>query len=88
MELTDILTIVTIIITWLLGIVAKKSNFIKNNLIPIQNLVIGLVIAVIEWIITKDFKVAIALSGLIAGGTYDIIHNLEKIVKENEEGKG
>ena len=88
MELTDILTIVTIIITWLLGIVAKKSNFIKNNLIPIQNLVIGLVIAVIEWIITKDFKVAIAFSGLIAGGTYDIIHNLEKIVKENEEGKG
>ena len=88
MELTDILTIVTIIITWLLGIVAKKSNFIKNNLIPIQNLVIGLVIAVIEWIITKDFKVAIAFSGLIAGGTYDIIHNLEKIVKENKEGKG
>ena len=88
MELTDILTIVTIIITWLLGIVAKKSNFIKNNLIPIQNLVIGLVIAVIEWIITKDFKVAIAFSGLIAGGTYDIIHTLEKIVKEIEEGKG
>ena len=88
MELTDILTIVTIVITWLLGIIAKKSNFIKNNLIPIQNLVIGLVIAVIEWIITKDFKVAIALSGLIAGGTYDIFHNLEKIVKENKEGKG
>ena len=79
MELTDILTIVTIVITWLLGIVAKKSKFIKNNLIPIQNLVIGLVIAVIEWIITKDFKVAIALSGILAGGTYDILHNLEKL---------
>lgn len=79
MELTDILTIVTIVITWLLGIVAKKSNFIKNNLIPIQNLVIGLVIAVIEWIITKDFKVAIALSGVLAGGLYDIPNNLVKI---------
>lgn len=79
MELTDILTIVTIVITWLLGIVAKKSNFIKNNLIPIQNLVIGLVIAVIEWIITKDFKVAIALSGVLAGGLYDIPNNLAKI---------
>ena len=79
MELTDILTIVTIIITWLLGIVSKKSNFIKNNLIPIQNLVIGLVIAVIEWIITKDFKVAIALSGVLAGGLYDIPNNLVKI---------
>ena len=79
MELTDILTIVTIVITWLLGIVAKKSNFIKNNLIPIQNLVIGLVIAIIEWIITKDFKVAIALSGVLAGGLYDIPNNLAKI---------
>ena len=79
MELTDILTIVTIVITWLLGIFAKKSNFIKNNLIPIQNLVIGLVIAVIEWIITKDFKVAIALSGVLAGGLYDIPNNLVKI---------
>ena len=79
MELTDILTIVTIVITWLLGIFAKKSNFIKNNLIPIQNLVIGLVIAIIEWIITKDFKVAIALSGVLAGGLYDIPNNLAKI---------
>ena len=88
MELTDILTIVTIVITWLLGIVAKKSKFIKNNLIPIQNLIIGLVNAIIEWIVTKDFKVAIALSGLIAGGTYDIFHNLEKIIKKEEIGKG
>lgn len=88
MELTDILTIVTIVITWLLGIVAKKSKFIKNNLIPIQNLFIGLVIAIIEWVITKDFKVAIALSGLIAGGTYDVFHNLEKIFRKDEVGKG
>lgn len=88
MELTDILTIVTIVITWLLGIVAKKSKFIKNNLIPIQNLFIGLVIAIIEWIVTKDFKIAIALSGLIAGGTYDIFHNLEKIFRKDEIGKG
>lgn len=88
MELTDVLTIVTIVITWLLGIVAKKSKFIKNNLIPIQNLFIGLVIAIIEWIVTKDFKVAIALSGLIAGGTYDIFHNLEKIFRKEEVGKG
>ena len=39
--------------------------------------------ALIEWFITKDFSTAIALSGLIAGGSYDIFHNLEKIVKNN-----
>ena len=43
--------------------------------------------AVVEWIITKDFKVALGLSGLIAGGAYDIFHNIEKIIK-HDEGKG
>ncbi len=95
MELTEILTIVTIVVTWILGYLAKKSTFINNNLIPVQNIVIGVIIAVIEWIITKDFSTAIALSGLIAGGSYDVIHNLNKIkdakLEENKElsyGKG
>lgn len=81
MELTEILTIVTIIATWIFGILSKKSSFINNNLIPIQNIAIGIVVAIIEWVITKDFSMAIALSGLIAGGTYDVFHNLEKIVR-------
>ena len=81
MELTEIVTIVTIIVTWLLGIVSKKFTSLNNKLIPIQNVLVGLIVAVIEWIITKDFKVAIALSGLLAGGTYDIFHNLNKIIK-------
>ena len=82
MELTNIITMVTIIVTWILGIVSKKSKFINNNLIPIQNILIGVVVAIIEWIITKDFKVAIALSGILAGGTYDIIHNLDKMIRK------
>lgn len=81
MELTEILTVVTIIVTWLLGALAKKSTFINNKLIPIQNIAIGIIVAIIEWIITKDFSLAISLSGLIAGGTYDVFHNLQKIVK-------
>ena len=84
MELTNIITMVTIIVTWILGIVSKKSKFINNNLIPVQNILIGVVVAIIEWIITKDFKVAIALSGILAGGTYDIIHNLEKMIRKGE----
>lgn len=84
MELTNIITMVTIIVTWILGILSKKSKFINNNLIPVQNILIGVVVAIIEWIITKDFKVAIALSGLIAGGTYDIIHNLDKMIRKGE----
>lgn len=82
MDITSIVTLVTIIVTYLLGLLAKKSTFINNKLIPIQNILIGLIVAAIEWIITKDFKVAIALSGLIAGGTYDIFHNVKKLIKE------
>lgn len=82
MELTQIITVVTIILTWILGIFAKKSKFISNNLIPIQNILIGLIVAIIEWIITKDFKVAIALSGLLAGGAYDVLNNIAKIIRK------
>ena len=79
MELTEIISLVTFAVTFICGIVTKKCPKISNKIIPIQNLAIGLIIAVIEWIITRDFKVAIALSGVLAGGTYDILHNLEKL---------
>lgn len=84
MELTQIITFVTILVTWILGSLAKKSTFINNKVIPLQNLLIGVIIAIIEWIITKDFKVALALSGLFAGGTYDLVHNLAKIFNGEE----
>ena len=84
MEFETIMQIVTIIVTLVLGVFSKKSTFISNNIIPIQNITIGLIMATIEWIITKDFSSAIVLSGLAAGGTYDIVHNLKKIY--NKEG--
>lgn len=82
MELTEILTLVTIIVTWVLGWASKKSTFIKNELIPLQNILVGLIVALIEWAITKDFSTAIALSGIFAGGLYDIPNNLKKILQK------
>ena len=79
MTLEYLISLITIVVTLVLGIVSKKSPKIKNNLIPTQNLLIGVIVAIVEWILTKDFNTAIALSGLIAGGTYDIVHNLQKI---------
>jgi Na+/glutamate symporter len=81
MELSTLISLVTILVTWLLGYISKRSTWVNNRIIPIQNILIGLIVAIVEWIVTKDFKVAIALSGIIAGGTYDVFHNLEKIVK-------
>lgn len=79
MEFNEILTIVTFLVTLICGIITKKLPKVSNKIIPIQNLAIGLIIAIVEWIITKDFSVAIALSGLLAGGSYDIVHNLNKL---------
>jgi uncharacterized membrane protein YeaQ/YmgE (transglycosylase-associated protein family) len=79
MTLEYLISLITIVVILVLGIISKKIPKIKNNLIPIQNLLIGVIVAIVEWIITKDFNTAIALSGLIAGGTYDIVHNLQKI---------
>ena len=79
-----IIALVTVIVTLILGAISKRNSKISNKLIPIQDLLVGIIVAIIEWIITKDFSTAVALSGLIAGGTYDIVHNLSKLVKEGD----
>lgn len=79
MTLEAIIMLVTMAVTFFCGLIAKKVSWFNTNLIPIQNILIGVIVAVIEWIITKDFSTAIAVSGLIAGGIYDIGHNLQKM---------
>lgn len=85
MELREILPIVTIIVTWLLGSISKKIPWFKNYLIPVQNILIGVIIAGVEWFISKDFCVALALSGLFAGGIYDVFHNLKQAITQAEK---
>lgn len=80
MDTTYIISIITIFVTWILGMLAKKWPWFNNNLIPIQNLAIGIIATLIQWLITKDLQIAIAFSGIIAGGTYDIYHNLKKLI--------
>lgn len=79
MEISEILGIVVFFVTLLCGFIAKKFPWFNNNLIPIQNLLIGIISSVVAFIITKDFSMMVALSGIAAGGTYDIIHNVSKI---------
>lgn len=62
MELETIVVLVTMVVTFLCGLIAKKVSWFNNHLIPIQNILIGVIVAIIEFIITKDFSVAIALS--------------------------
>ena len=79
MSYENILFLVTVVVQWILGFFSKNKMKMNPNLIPYQNLIIGVVVAIIEWIITKDFKEAVMLSGLFSGGIYDLIHNLSKM---------
>ncbi len=86
MTVEYLISLVTVLVTLILGFITKKSNKIPTELIPVQNLLVGLIVAIVEWIITKDFNTGIALSGLIAaGGPYDIVHNLNKLVHKDDE---
>ena len=82
MELEYILYIVGFLVSLLLGFAAKKFKYIDKHFIPIQNLTIGVIVCSIEYFITKDFYVALALSGLTAGGIYDIGKNIKKLKDE------
>ena len=84
MGITEIISLVTFVVTLIGGYIVKKIPQISNKLIPLQNLAIGLIVAVIEWIITKDFSTAIMLSGVMAGGVYDIGHNIKKLISIKE----
>jgi len=79
MEIQNIIEIVTILITLILGFVAKKNPRFNNKRIPIQNLLIGIASFVIDYIITKDINGSLIFSGLLAGGTYDLVKNLKEL---------
>lgn len=76
-----IMSLVTIVITFVLGLIAKKVSWISNHLIPIQNLIIGIIMALVYYFMNQDISISIALAGLLTGGTYDIIKNLNELIK-------
>lgn len=82
MDVSTIITLVTIVVTFICGLIAKRIEWVNNRLIPIQNLLIGLISAGVYYYFTKDLNLAIALVGLGTGGAYDVVHNLQKILKK------
>ena len=82
--LENVLFLVSVLVSFILGLIAKKSKFVKNELIPLSNLSVGIIMALIYFFITKDFSSAIVASGLLAGGTYDLGHNLNKLINYNK----
>ena len=87
MDMEVIMSLVTIIVSTILSIIAKKVSWITNHIIPLQNLIIGIVISVIYYIMTKNISIAVASAGLLVGGTYDLVKNLNELInkKKSEE---
>ena len=82
MELSTIVGIVTICVTLICGIIAKKVSWFNNKLIPIQNLLIGIIAGSVYYSMTKDLNLTIMTIGLGTGGAYDIVNNLKKLLGE------
>ena len=87
MELSTIISMVTIFVTFILGIIAKKSSFVKNELIPLQNLIVGIIASVVYYIITKDVNLVIVSMGWFTGGTYDFLKNIKDLLNINENSE-
>lgn len=84
MEAEQILIIATLLASLICGFITKACPKISNKIIPLQNIMIGLIVAGIQFYMTKDFSTAVALSGLAAGGTYDLFKNIRMLgVEEN-----
>ena len=79
MDISTIIQIVTVLVTLVLGLISKKCKFVDSKKIPIQNLIIGIISFVIDYVITKDMNAALIFSGLLAGGTYDLLKNLKEL---------
>ena len=84
MELESILLITTVIMSFILGKLAKRVKFVNYNIIPLQNLIIGIIAAAIYYAYTKDFNLAIASIGLSCGGTHAIIKDIKNTNAQKE----
>ena len=76
MDIETIIIVVTAVVSYIFGELAKKFNWIENKYIPVQTLVIGLIAGVIYYIAVDNSNlitaIIMALSSLMACGVYDL----------------
>jgi hypothetical protein len=79
------ITLATVIITLILGQVTKKFTNIDKKKIPLQNMFIGMFVFLVEYLITKELSIAIALSGIFSGGMYDLGKAFMQLINKEEK---
>ena len=77
MTIKEIIFVVTAFVTFIFGKLAKKFNWVTADIIPAQNLIIGIVAGILAWITGLQTNPASAIimctaSSLCSGGIYDL----------------
>lgn len=80
--------IVTLIVNIILAQLSKKYTNISTKLIPLQTMLVGVLVCFIEYIITKDLNTAVMLSGILSGGTYDLVKALKSLAFKEGKHEG
>ena len=78
------ITIATIIATIIVGQLTKKFTDLETKQIPLQNLAIGIIVCIIQYAITRNINTAVAVSGLMSGGIYDLSKSINQIFSKGE----
>lgn len=75
-----VVSFISAFFTWFFGYLAKKSKLVRNNRIPIQNILICFCTILLYYGITGNISMIVASGSPIATLLYDLIHNLKKEV--------
>lgn len=80
MTIPTIISFVTMVITYIFGMIAKKCGWMESKYIPYQNALIGILAGIISWCIglTENLGTAIVMCTIAAfgaGGGYDLVKN-------------
>ena len=78
------ITLATIVATIIMGQLTKKFTTLDSKQIPLQNLAIGIIVCIIQFAITRDINTAVAVSGIISGGTYDLGKSIKQVFSKGE----
>lgn len=73
-----IIFLITTIVTWILGKISKKSRFIDDRLIPIQNIIITIISSIIYYYAFGSFSLLVSTSSPVTTLIYDVINNIKK----------
>lgn len=89
MNVEEIIPLVSMVVTWIMGELSKKFNWYESKYIPIQNLLIGIVATIVYILANDEANITAAIvtvfSGLLAGGIYDLAKTSNKTTQSKNK---